>query len=80
MIEGGRATRHITKHVCLLNRPFREVADEVKLTEHARWAAVPVPSCIQVVAEKKGNAITFSDLPVDRQKDVLEAVKIAFGD
>lgn len=75
-IEGGRATRHITKHVCLLDRSFREVAHEVKLTEHERWAAVPVPDCVQVI-DKKNNELSFSDLPEDRQKDVLKAVKIA---
>lgn len=77
IIEDGRATRHITKHVCLLNRPFSEVAHEVKLTEHERWAAVPVPDCVQVIADKKNNELSFSDLPEARQKDVLKAIKIA---
>jgi 8-oxo-dGTP pyrophosphatase MutT (NUDIX family) len=78
VIENGQAARHITRFAAVLNVPFEECASSIKLSEHARWAAVEVPDRVSPI-HPNGDEITFYHLPLARQEDALKAYRTVFG-
>jgi 8-oxo-dGTP pyrophosphatase MutT (NUDIX family) len=76
-IEDGNTALRVIKWACQIDRPFNEIM--VRLSpDHQDYAWV-VPNTDGKYIPYEGGSLCFSHLPLERQKDALEAFGVIFG-